>query len=279
MNDEFVRRAFGGRLPDLPTFIRASQLLQSAGLRYAIEADRRRMFRCSGTIPWQLHDPWPNLFSTAAIDHRGDPKGGFFAVAAAYAPLAPTARVATMAWGGRERFSADLFVANAEGPRTVRLDARVIGADGRVTAEIAHESALAGSGVTAFGEIGCPLDDISDDVFFLDLELRQHDRWSGGSRYAFSRTVDLGSFIDLQRTAVEITRAPGILSMRNAGSVAALAVRIEDPRSIDAPGWLQAIENDLTLLPGERRDIAYRWHAAPDGPVRAAAWNADPVVA
>ena len=69
-NTELVQEAFGGRIHDVDTMRRASQHLQYDGLRYAVEANRRR---ASGTIPWQFNESFPNAWCTAAVDHSGDP--------------------------------------------------------------------------------------------------------------------------------------------------------------------------------------------------------------
>ena len=44
LRPELVEQFFGP-LPDLPTYIRASQYLQAEGLRYAVESNRRRKWR------------------------------------------------------------------------------------------------------------------------------------------------------------------------------------------------------------------------------------------
>jgi len=67
-NAPLVQSAFGGRLSDPDSLRRASQHLQHDGLRYAVEASRRRAFRSSGTIPWQLNESYPNAWCTSAGD-------------------------------------------------------------------------------------------------------------------------------------------------------------------------------------------------------------------
>src|SRR5690606_24889869 len=52
-NADLVQACFGGRLYDAEEFRRASQFLQTTGLAYAVEADRRRWPHCSMVIPWQ----------------------------------------------------------------------------------------------------------------------------------------------------------------------------------------------------------------------------------
>src|SRR5205085_7879793 len=59
INESLIQTAFGGQVRDVHTLLRASQLLQAEGLRYAIEANRRRSPRNSGSIAWQFDEPYP----------------------------------------------------------------------------------------------------------------------------------------------------------------------------------------------------------------------------
>src|SRR5581483_11715534 len=95
VNTPLVNACFRDRLTDLDALIRASQLLQATGLAYLVEADRRRFPRCSIVLPWQLNEAYPNAFCTSCVDHRGEPKPAYHAVARAFAPRRITLRVPT----------------------------------------------------------------------------------------------------------------------------------------------------------------------------------------
>lgn len=60
-------------------FIYVSQLLQARGMRIAIEAHRRAMPYCMGTLFWQLNDCWP-VTSWSAIDFYNRPKAFFYSL-------------------------------------------------------------------------------------------------------------------------------------------------------------------------------------------------------
>ncbi|HVM16845.1 MAG TPA: glycoside hydrolase family 2 TIM barrel-domain containing protein [Gaiellaceae bacterium] len=243
-NADFVREAFGGRIDDLETMRRASQWLQYEGLRYAVEAQRRRWPRCSGTLPWQLNESYPNAWCTSALDHRGDPKPAYWGVARAYRG-APSASFATCAWGGEEEFRAE-----------TSAPARVVDLTGAVVAE------------TGGGTIAAPLDAIATDVFLLDVD--------GRTRYAMSKTATLEPLLDLPRTELRLHRRTSpssslLLGIENAGEVAAVGVVLEDARPYDAPGWVLFSDNVLDLLPGETREIEVEGPAAE---LRVEGWNA-----
>jgi beta-mannosidase len=240
-NVPLVQDAFGGRIRDVDTMRRASQWLQYEGLRYAVEANRRRG---AGTIPWQLNESYPNAWCTCAVDHRGDPKPAYWGVARAYAGV-PSAQFATCAWGGER-----------EARAVVSAPARFVDLDGTVVAE------------SSGGEIEVPLDAFSSDVFLLDL---------GRNRYVMTRTENLAPLLDLPAAEVAATpshrlvrEAGGELRLRNVGSVAAIGIVIEDARPFDTPDWIVLSDNVIDLLPGEERTIH-----ADAGALRVEGWNVD----
>ena len=55
---------------DFEDYIYISQLLQAEGIRTALEAHRRAMPHCMGTLYWQLNDCWP-VTSWASLDYYG----------------------------------------------------------------------------------------------------------------------------------------------------------------------------------------------------------------
>lgn len=55
---------------DFPSFLYMSQVLQAEAMKMAIEAHRRRMPYCMGTLYWQMNDCWP-VASWAGIDYYG----------------------------------------------------------------------------------------------------------------------------------------------------------------------------------------------------------------
>lgn len=71
---------------ELKDYIYVSQLLQANGMRVAIEAHRRNMPYCMGTMFWQLNDCWP-VASWSVIDYYGDRKAAFYTVKQCYADV------------------------------------------------------------------------------------------------------------------------------------------------------------------------------------------------
>jgi beta-mannosidase len=64
-------------------YIYVSQLLQAEGMKTAIEAHRRTMPYCMGTLYWQLNDCWP-VTSWSSIDNDGNWKALHFQAKKSY---------------------------------------------------------------------------------------------------------------------------------------------------------------------------------------------------
>jgi beta-mannosidase len=98
MADERRDKEYGNRLiqtsmeryfkmpKDFPSYLYASQLLQAEGVRKAIEAHRRNMPVCMGSLFWQIDDCWP-VASWSSIDYYGKWKALHYVVRRAYAPI------------------------------------------------------------------------------------------------------------------------------------------------------------------------------------------------
>ena len=66
--------------------IYVSQLLQARGMKIAIEAHRRAMPYCMGSLFWQLNDCWP-VTSWSSIDYYGNKKAVYYQVKKSFVPL------------------------------------------------------------------------------------------------------------------------------------------------------------------------------------------------
>lgn len=71
---------------DLNNYVYVSQLLQAEGMKTAIEAHRRAMPYCMGSLYWQLNDCWP-VASWSGIDYYGRWKAFHYYLRKLYAPV------------------------------------------------------------------------------------------------------------------------------------------------------------------------------------------------
>jgi len=71
---------------DFENYLYVSQVLHAEGGRYAIEAHRRNMPYCMGSLYWQINDCWP-VASWASIDYFGNWKALHYYTRRLYAPV------------------------------------------------------------------------------------------------------------------------------------------------------------------------------------------------
>ncbi len=281
-------KAVYGQLPDIETTVRALQFTQADGLRYAIEANRRRKYHCSGTIPWQFNEPYPMAASTSSVDYYAQPKPAYYAVARAYAPVRVLALFPTQAWAGRDVFQAEIWVSNSTDRQTdeALLEARLIGASGACYHQDVQPACLPANGAAPLTGLRWPLSALEEPAFFLDLILRSPEGETlSENRYVFSRTGDFIPFLHLPPTTLEAALQPGgdggRLTLTNTGSAVALNTWIEDILPVDSPHHPLFSDNYFSLLPGESRTITVEWPAGvpKDKTLQVTGWNFQGVAA
>ncbi|MBV7533354.1 glycoside hydrolase family 2 protein [Chitinophaga sp. sic0106] len=74
---------------DFPAFVYLSQVLQAEGMKVAIEAHRRNMPYCMGSLYWQLNDCWPGP-SWSGRDYFGRWKALQYYAKRAFEPVIPS---------------------------------------------------------------------------------------------------------------------------------------------------------------------------------------------
>lgn len=72
-----------GEPKDFPAFTYMSQLMQADAMKIAMEAHRRQMPRCMGSLIWQHNDCWP-VASWSSRDYYGNWKGQQYAICRAF---------------------------------------------------------------------------------------------------------------------------------------------------------------------------------------------------
>ncbi len=272
-----------GEIGDIQTLARATQFLQADGLRYAVEADRRRKYHNSGTLPWQFNEPYPMAACTSAVDYYAGPKPAYYTVARAYAPLTVTAKFPIQAWGGREQFEAELW-ASSSGDQEISqavLETRLIGASGQCFAAWQKEVVIRPNAATPLAEVHSDLAQVSEDCFLLEARLLQRGVLLAGNRYLFSRTQNLAPLLDVPQATLEAGVEPTagaeseadrwLVRVTNRGEPVALNVWLQERyeqgvKMLDVTGrrgYAYFSDNYFCLLPGESRLVQVEWDGIP----------------
>jgi beta-mannosidase len=277
-----------GELQDVEALVHATQFMQADGLRYALEANRRRKFHNSGTIPWQFNEPYPMAACTSAVDYYARPKPAYYAVARAYAPLLISARFNTLAWEECEQFEAEAWVCNSyqQHYRDLTLRMRLIGIDGATYTERITNVSFAANCSTRLSLLQERLTRISEEVFFLDLQLIDSEgALLSQNRYVFSRTANMAPLLACPRTTLSTSllrcktdeENEYTLTLKNTGQVSAMFIWLEDDQPLKVPGYVYFDDNYFCLLPSESRLVTVTWKDVPvkEQRLEISGWNTE----
>jgi len=252
-------RAMFGALDDLPTHVRATQFIQAEGLRYAIEANRRRKWHCSGTSPWQYNESWPNTSCTNSLDWLGQPRPVYFWIKKAHEPLHASARYDTIARHEQRKLTCTLFVSNSlPDAEPVELVARLYGMDGALLAAQDLTVEATPCACTQAGEFEWEPDAGFQGAALFRLTLRTRGvREAKPNEYLFTwaPAPELAPLLSAPVTTVELNRTDEGITLHNSGGAAALLVWVEPE---DDSEWPVFEDNYVCLLPGEERAIGVR---------------------
>ena len=237
---EAMWRSVFGEFTTLDQAVQATQFTQFEGLRYAVEADRRRWPHNSGSIPWQFNEPFPMAACTSAVDYYGEPKPVYYGVREAYQPVHVTASYARLAWGGQDQFRADLWVTSDQRKQGLEgdLEWKLQEINGGVLAQGCtpfHMNTEQSARITA---VSCGLVRIKSQLFFLTLRLTDvKGNPIGYNRYLFAAGTNLAEIFDLPKADVDIQiqqdNKTKLLTVHNPGGQTAFYVWLESKRDLD----------------------------------------------
>lgn len=141
----------------LPGFIALSQYIQAEGLRYALEANRRRAFENSGSIIWQFNEPRPNVSGTYIEDYYGEKKLAYYFVRDAFRTLTPSLRYDKLLWDVGESCTVQPVVLNDAGALDGTLDVEVRTEEGQLLTQRSEPVTLAACCNAALAPLSFPI--------------------------------------------------------------------------------------------------------------------------
>ena len=135
---------------ELESFVLCSQYIQGEGLRYALEANRRRAFRNCGSIIWQFNEPFPGVAGTNLVDYYGQPKFAWYCVRDAFRSRTPSMTYDKLLWEVGETLCSRVFVANDGEAFRARVEVAAADWEGNVLLRETFEADIpAGGGAEA----------------------------------------------------------------------------------------------------------------------------------
>lgn len=294
-NEALVQRVFGNRISGFDAMSRCSQFLQADGLRYAVQAQRRRWPTCAGAIGWQLNEPFPNAWCTSAVDFTGEPKPAYHYLAAAYAPFHVCAKIERQSFDGEAGFAVDLVVLSdtgpggeaggidacspdtwcadpvaPAGPKSVTVTAAVCDLYGTMLATRRFVLDLAAGIPTVAGAVRTEFAGAGTSAVMLTVQAVSSCGQFSRTRYLLTAAADFAELLDLPPAQLEVQAElvdgdvdTWCISVRNVGAISAAFIRLRDGRAYGAPGWMLPEDSGFHLAAGETVRVPVHWTAAP----------------
>lgn len=221
-------------------YIYVSQLLQAKGMETAIEAHRRNMPYCMGTLFWQLNDCWP-VTSWSVIDFYGERKASYYTVKEKYKPVILSALI--------ENDSLKVYLVNDEG---VKLNGTLILKFAKTSGEIlsytvAQINQEAKTSSVAYSE---PIKNITGGFdttnLFLYASLMQADS---------ILAEDFCFFTEIKNLQLAIPKADIIVSEKNGQIILRSENLVKNIYLYTDAAELKLSENYFDLFPGVQKVI------------------------
>lgn len=260
-----------GSLDTLESFVDCSQWIQAEGLRFILDSNRSRQFNNSGSLVWQLNEPWPNVTCTNLVDYYNEVKMAYYWVKEAYAPFRASIDYRSLHYVVGENVEFPLRVVSNHASRDFTINMQLLDSTGQM---LQHHSIV---GTTNSDHaitptiFCCEIPQTADQLFYIrvqsvcgdesiadniypfstrqqsiyapaldqanvDLVVEAHDDWIHSSLSGYKHT----SFWKREYTVT------------NQGNTVALHMY---PYESTDRFWMTASEGYFTLFPGESKQI------------------------
>jgi beta-mannosidase len=303
-----------GPLDGLEQLVRAGQFLGAEGLRYAMDALRRKGEALGGGfMSWDYNEPWPNGAGSYMIDYDGRPLMNYYLAKQALSPVGLNLKYDSLLFDPSVGVKAELFLVS-DAPATIRdVKWRWLARDcrGRVIASEEGTNSIDPIEVKPLGTVNFPtLPDLTLGPLFIELQLFGSNKsiiterihvfgpdgvpapLAGLLRNQADQKVDsTEQWMPVSRTALQVESMP----VRTEGDYERLDLIVSNPGSMTAlfcePHPVASYRTDTVIgnnfcfiPPGESRSITIRSLKDQDGGLslsqvgwKVTAWNADPV--
>ena len=287
-----------GKAGSAQDFTYKSQLMTYEGVRAMFEAYSRDKYTSTGVIQWMLNNAWPSMI-WHLYDYYLRPGGGYFGAKKAMQALAPIY--------GYDDHSVWLVSSQYVDTKGLKLTARIFNLDG--TEKFSKDAALDAPADSTAKAFELPQIDGLSPAYFLDLRVTDAGGKLVGSNFywlstkpetldwakATWYTVPTASYADYTSLAqlpkvklnvssrTERTAGESVthVAVENPGKTVAFFVRLKLDKGKNGEEILPVLwqDNYISLLPGEKREIAATYRASSLGTakpeVEVSGWNVE----
>lgn len=252
-----------GHVEDIERYIRLSQWMQAEGLRFILEANQRRKWHNSGSIIWQLSEPWPNLSCTSIVDYYGHAKHAYYWTKKAFAPLHISLNYRRLDYEPGTVFSDDVVVMTDHGVSgEAEIICDILGLDGTCFDRQVIHAHLPEAASVNVGKLTFAMPATADGIVLVRLQVKVGNLcetneyyFSNHNEKPYRAAASLSGAV-LQASIISRGEDSAVIRLTNTGNVPVLHAYVEDA----SDEWnLSVQENFHTLLTGESFDLQVKW--------------------
>jgi beta-mannosidase len=159
---------------DLLTFIKVSQVMQGEGIRYILDANRRRKFNNAGSIVWQYNEPYPNISCTSLTDYWGDGKFALYWTAQSYRMRNVSLRHESLIYSKGSIFKGEVYAVNDSDKFQAEIEIKVYDEGRNVILNRVEQGEIAENGVIKVADIDFEVGE--SPCYHVDLMLNDGEK-------------------------------------------------------------------------------------------------------
>lgn len=251
-------RAIFGTIENMEQYTKCSQWMQAEGLRFILEANRRRKFHNSGSIIWQLNEPWPNVSCTSLVDYYLEQKMAYYWGKTAFADLAVSLDYRKLDYKPGEVFHGVIYAGKEtlEEDMKASIACRVRSLDGEVLCLKQWQGVLCHKRTIRAMDLDFVLPDTFAGMFLVQLYIQMAGRQVDNTYFfscGSSRPYDQALQLPKGRLSVSMEEEGGRIRARlsNTGEVPLLHIHPYSQEGF----YLLCDKSYITLLPEESAEI------------------------
>ncbi len=238
-----------GPIDHVAQWVAVSQMMQAEAIRYTLLSNRRRRGQNGGSIIWQMNEPFPNVSCTNLVAYDGWVKSAYYAVRRAYAPSCVGLRYDGLIQEPGKPVTMTAYADDLTGCETACLRLQICRLDGTVLLD--HEETLPFVGGKLAFDVSFSAPEVPEQVWLARMIAEPDSGAKLEETYFFAQREDapLRPLITAEKPQINIRQEENAIVMENHGTIAAIWLHGENEQDADA----LLDDNDVTLLPGERR--------------------------
>lgn len=175
-----------GSLETLETFVDCSQWIQAEGLRFILDSNRSRQFNNSGSLVWQLNEPWPNVSCTNLVDYYYETKMAYYWVKEAFAPFRASIDYRSLHYQAGQIVAFPMRIVSHDHDQPFKVNIQLLNSKGQILQERHIVGTTNSNHAVTPALFRCTIPQTEDQLFYIRLQSTCGEKSIADNMYTFS---------------------------------------------------------------------------------------------